>query len=189
MRLFSILGLIFWIIISSSSLSFAHETTAEMIQCWKDRSNQGSITAPFQLGFSYAHGQGVEKNLIEAAKWYRLGAERGDMQAALNLADMYLEGVGVKKNEAKAIEWYVKVAKSESICNAMARLQLIMLTMKYALGSQGVEPDKRKARALFGRLFEIEEAIMERGQGKLHESSEKFDKAIDDLEKIIKKNK
>jgi TPR repeat protein len=189
MRRVSVLGLSFWIILFTASVSFAQGTTAEMIQGWKDRTNQGSVTAPYQLGFSYAHGQGVKKNLVEAARWYRLGGERGDFQAALELAGMYLEGMGVEKNEAEAIEWYVKVGKSESICAAMGRANLLILTMKYSLGGQGVEPDKMKARALFGRLFEIEEAITDRGQDKLHESSEKFNKSINNLEKIMQNSK
>ena len=163
MRRVSIIGLICWIILSTASLSLAHDTTAAMMQSWKDRAKHGSATAPFQLGWSYAHGQGVEKNQVEAARWYRLGAERGDFQAALELADMYLEGVGVEKNEAKAIEWYVKVGKSESICAAMGRANLLMLARNYSLGGHGVGPDKTKASALFDRLFEVEKVIMNRG--------------------------
>ena len=189
MRRISLLGLICWIIFSTASPSLSQDTTAAMIQSWKDRANQGSAFAPFQLGHSYAHGQGVEKNLVEAARWYRLGAERGDFQAALMLADMYLKGVGVDKNEAEAIKWYVEVGKSESICAAMGRLSLLMLAAKYSLGGQGVEPDKTQARALFDRLFEVESAIMDREQAKIQKSSEKFDEALDTIKKMMPKDK
>jgi TPR repeat protein len=181
----SILGMACWIILSTASLSLSQKTTSAMIQSWKDRANQGSAIAPYQLGYSYAHGQGVEKNLVEAARWYRLGAERGDSQAALELADMYLRGVGVKKNETEAIEWYVRVGKSESICAPMGRANLLMLAANYSL----VEPDKTKARAIFERLFEVEKAIMDRGQAKMHESSEKFDKSLDTIMKLMPKVK
>jgi len=189
MRRVSLLGLICWIIFSTASPSLSQNTTAAMIQSWKDRANQGSAFAPFQLGHSYAHGQGVEKNLVEAARWYRLGAERGDFQAALMLADIYLQGIGVEKNETKAVELYVKVGKSESICASMGRLSLLMLAAKYSLGGQGVEPDKTQARALFERLFEVESVIMDRDKAKMDESSEKFDEALDTIRKMMPNDK
>ena len=58
----------------------------------------------------------------------------------------------------------LRVGKSESICAAMGRAQLLVLARNYSLGGQGVEPNKKKALALFDRLFEVEEAIMDRGQ-------------------------
>jgi TPR repeat protein len=89
------------ILLSSSSM--AGGTTPQMIQSWKDKSNQGDVYAPFQLGYCYQEGQGVKRNLVEAAKWYKLGAERGHIHAALMLADMYLKGEGVQRDEEKAI--------------------------------------------------------------------------------------
>jgi TPR repeat protein len=189
MKRVSILGLICLVILSPASLSLAQDTTAAMINSWKERADQGSAFVPFQLGWSYAHGQGVEKNFTEAARWYRLGAERGDFQAAFELAEMYLKGVGVEKNEAKAIEWYVKVGKSESILAPIARVSLLFLARKYSLGEQGVHPDKIKAAALFDHLFEIETAIMDRGQAQLKESDRKFNEALDTIKKVMPKNK
>ena len=178
---FLVLGLICWLILSIPSLSGAEGTTAQMIQSWKDKSNQGDVYAPFQLGFSYQKGQGVKKNLVEAAKWYQLGAERGDFHAALTLADMYRKGEGVQQNEEKAIEWYVKVGKSNGWDAPIARANLLVLARNYSLGGEGVKPNKTKAQALFKRLFEIEMALIERGEAEMNESVQKFNEAADTI--------
>src|SRR3989442_1075837 len=111
MRRVPIFVLIYWMIFLMPSLSLAEGTTTD-IQQWEDAANHGSVFAPFQLGYSYQHGQGVKKNMVEAAKWYSLGADRGDLQAALVLAGMYLRGEGVQTNEGKAIDLYVTIGKS-----------------------------------------------------------------------------
>jgi TPR repeat protein len=173
MRKISIFGMVALIIFCATSVSFAGNTNA-MIQLWKDKANQGSPTAPFQLGWSYAHGQGVKKNLAEAAKWYRLGAKRGDFQAALELANMYLDGEGVQKNEDKAVDLYVKIGKTESILAPIAQIKLLLLARKYSLGGEQVKPDKKKASAMFDKLLEIETAKMNHCKDRMDKSAKKF---------------
>jgi len=185
MRKVILLGLICWLILFTASLSHAEGTTTEMIQLWKDRAKQGDAFAPFQLGVSYQNGQGVKKNLDEAAKWYQIGAERGDLHAALTLADMYRKGEGVQQNENKAIGLYTKVGKSVGWYAPLARASLLVLARNYSLGGEGVKPNKAKAQALFKRLFEIEMALMDKGQAEMDESVKKFNEAADD---IIDKN-
>lgn len=185
MRRIPFLGLVCWMLLFIPALSFAEGTTAGMIQLWKDRANKGSALAPFSLGYCYQHGEGVEKNLVEAAKWYSIGAERGDFQAALELAGMYLEGQGVQRNEEKAIEWYVKIGKSDGEVASMARTKLLVLARNYSLGDQGVKPNKTKARSLFERLFEVEIALMKRCQAQINESVDKFNQAMDTIEKNV----
>jgi uncharacterized protein len=38
---------------------------------------QGNAVAQYHLGFMYLKGEGVPENYEEAAKWFRLSAERG----------------------------------------------------------------------------------------------------------------
>jgi len=184
MKHFLMLGLICWMILITASLSHAEGTTAEMIQSWKDKAKQGDAYAPFYLGASYQDGQSAKKNLVEAAKWYQLGAERGDLRAALTLADMYRKGEGVQQNEEKAIEWYVKVGKSVGWLAPQARVNLLLLARNYSLGGDGVKPNKAKAHALFKRLFEIETALMDKGQAELDESVKKFNQAADTIKNM-----
>ena len=157
-----------------------------MIQSWKDKSNQGDAYAPFQLGFSYQNGQGVKKNLVEAAKWYLLAAERGDLNAALTLADRYRNGEGVQQNEDNAIEWYVKVGKSDGWDAPIARATLLVLARNYSLSGEGVKPNKTKAHALFKCLLEVEMALIERGQAQMNESFQKFNEAADTINNMPK---
>ena len=40
----------------------------------------------------YAQGKGVDKDPIQAIKWYRLAADQGLIQAQTTLASMYHKG-------------------------------------------------------------------------------------------------
>ena len=52
---------------------------------WTPLAEQGYATAQHNLGVMYANGEGVEKNLTEAMKWYRKAAEQGNENALNNL--------------------------------------------------------------------------------------------------------
>ena len=54
----------------------------------------------------YSEGEGVPLNKAEAAKWYRLLAERGNVGAQALLGLMYQDGEGVPQNYAEAAKWY-----------------------------------------------------------------------------------
>lgn len=54
------------------------------------------------MGNSYYNGEGVEKNFVEAVKWYRLSAEQGNAEAQFCLGYCYYSGAGVEKNDAEA---------------------------------------------------------------------------------------
>jgi TPR repeat protein len=180
-----VFGLIFGAIFFQVCLSFAVSDN-DFIRFEKDQANQGSAFAAFQLGYAYQNGKGVKQDPIEAAYWYQKGTEKGDLQAALQLADMYRNGEGVQKNEQKAIDLYVKVGKGEGEVAAIGRLNLLLLARDYSIGGEGVKPNKNKARALFSRLFEIEQAIMNRGQAQMEQSANKALEDTNKLEKMLK---
>lgn len=64
-----------------------------------------------RIAYCYCIGQGVDKNYYEAAKWYRIAANRGYANAQLNLGTLYRNGQGVTKNLAEAARWYQKAAE------------------------------------------------------------------------------
>ena len=72
---------------------------------------QGFAAAQSFLGYCYGTGHGVEKNRVEAAKWYQKAAEQGSAEAQLNLGRCYEDGDGVEKNEFEAVKWYRKAAE------------------------------------------------------------------------------
>jgi hypothetical protein len=54
----------------------------------------------------YANGQGVCRDDIMAAAWYRLAADQGDASAQNNLGIMYANGQGVPQDDEQAVHWY-----------------------------------------------------------------------------------
>ena len=57
------------------------------------RAEQGDADAQYQLGKCYKHGDGVEVNRKESAKWFRMAAENGhgDAPYCLNYVLRQLE--------------------------------------------------------------------------------------------------
>lgn len=66
---------------------------------------QGDPAAQFDLATMYDVGEGVVRDLSEAAKWYRKAAEQGEVAAQYNLAIMFDTGEGVPKDIVKAYAW------------------------------------------------------------------------------------
>jgi TPR repeat protein len=85
--------------------------SAESLQWLKRAAEQGLAPAQMDLGYRYAEGDAVERNLAEAARLYRLAAEQGHSMAQNNLGYLYLQGRGVEKNLDQALKWYRKSAE------------------------------------------------------------------------------
>ncbi len=62
------------------------------------------------LGVCYENGNGVTPSYTEAAKWYRLAAEKGHSCAQYNMGCCYWNGRGVTKSRTTAISWWKKAA-------------------------------------------------------------------------------
>ena len=67
--------------------------------------NQGDPEAQFQLGKIFQDADGVEENLAEAEKWYRLAAEQGHAVAQCNLGEIYYKGRGIEPDYEEALRW------------------------------------------------------------------------------------
>src|SRR5215467_5996096 len=63
------------------------------------------------LGSAYYRGRGVPQNDSEAAKWFRLAADKGNAVARFTLGVMYGEGRGVPQDYAEAARWYRRAAE------------------------------------------------------------------------------
>jgi TPR repeat protein len=98
----------------------------------------GDGQAMANLGFCYAQGQGVERDLEQAVDWYRKGAEAGDGRAMANLGVCYQQGQGIERDLEQAVDWYRKGAEAGN-GRAMANLGFC-----YQQG-QGVERDLEQA--------------------------------------------
>jgi TPR repeat protein len=101
---------------------------------------QGDAKGQQKLGNMYYYGDGVDKDYVEAVKWYRKSAEQGDAHGQGGLADMYYHGYGVDKDYVEAIKWYRKSAEQG---DAMSQFDLgIMYENGYGVDKDYVEAVK-----------------------------------------------
>ena len=63
--------------IDSSSDKIITDSQAKISEDTKKGAEQGDAVAQFNLGVSYANGDGVPENDAEAVRWYRMAAEQG----------------------------------------------------------------------------------------------------------------
>ena len=98
------------------------------------KAEAGDSISQYNLGLMYAIGRGVEKDYVEAAKWYCMASEQGLSLAQSYLGAMYSLGRGVEKDDVEAVKWYRKAAEQ-----GCAEGQLGLGAM-YANG-RGVEKD------------------------------------------------
>ena len=96
----------------------------------------------FARATAAAAGRGVAKNDTEAAKWFRVAADKGYAPAQNDLGFFYAEGRGVKKDDAEAVKWYQRAADQNYPPGQMS------LGMMYAAG-RGVKQSDFDALALY----------------------------------------
>ena len=72
---------------------------------FSDLAKEGDLQACNYLGTHYYLGVGVERDFVEAVRWFRVAALAEDPQGQRNLGVMYLRGLGVKKDFHQAYGW------------------------------------------------------------------------------------
>jgi hypothetical protein len=78
----------------------------------------------------YAQGEGVNKDMLEASKWWLKAAVRGDAAAQYALGLMYVRGDGVAQDLNQALKWWYLSASQgfERAQSALRKLGLIVTT-------------------------------------------------------------
>ncbi len=110
----------------------------------------GSVNAQRELGVMYATGDwSGPKDLAEAARWYRLAAEKGNAESQYDLGFMLLLGEGVAKNTEEGVMWLERAG--ELGCSAFR-----LLVDCYENGYCGVPVNAAKAALWRSRLEEYE---------------------------------
>ncbi len=109
----------------NQNITLAHPTLKTAIPCdypsytpmqkLKKKACTGDAEAQFELARCYDTGNGVKKDSAEAAKWYRMAAERGHADAQLNVgswkvAEEELESINRRR---MAEEMESKIASAE----------------------------------------------------------------------------
>jgi TPR repeat protein len=111
----------------------------------------GSIHAQGVLGVMYETGNwSGPKDLAEAARWYRLAAEKGNPNSQFHLGYMLLLGEGVPKNLDQGLMWLERAAAQEEF------LAFAWILDCYENGDSGVPIDAAKAQHWRSRLEEYE---------------------------------
>jgi uncharacterized protein len=65
----------------------------------------GDPEAQFRLGEMYLEGLGGEQNERQAARWFKLAAEKGHAGAQAQLGRLYVQGIGLAQNTARGLMW------------------------------------------------------------------------------------
>jgi uncharacterized protein len=111
---------------------------ADALQELRQKAGQGDAKAQSYLGDMYYLGKGVQKDHVEAEKWYRMAAEQGNANAQFNLGVMYSIGKGVPQNDSEAFKWF-RMAAEQGDPEAQLRVW-----NSYSLG-KGVQKDNTEA--------------------------------------------
>ena len=90
-----------------------HINYKEALHLFKQSAKLGVQESNFFLGNIYLHGLGVKPNSIEAARYFKLGAESAD--CLNNLGILYLNGDGIKQSNKDAFRCFQKAANKGSI--------------------------------------------------------------------------
>ena len=71
-----ILFIAIWVMVASSAVAQVDQGEIP-IKLLREQAEQGDDRAQYKLGASYARGQGVKKDYVQAMEWYRKAAEQG----------------------------------------------------------------------------------------------------------------
>ncbi|MBD5271193.1 MAG: sel1 repeat family protein [Bacteroides sp.] len=89
------------------------------------------LLSPFQLGELFYAGLGVQQDIEEAVKWYKISADNGHPESSFYCGYAYNIGQGFPKDFAKALKYYYQA--SDYIPNANLRIGLLL---REGLGEQ-----------------------------------------------------
>lgn len=105
----------------------------------KKDADEGDATAQCIVGSFFENGEGVEKSLESAFKYYKMAANQNDSTGLFNLAECFAEGKGVQKSFYKAIHYYKLASKRGN------RFAQTTLGYAYLYGKLGVKKCPEKA--------------------------------------------
>ena len=120
-----------------SGLLGSDETPKESFNWFLKAAEQGRASAQFYVGYFYANGYGIEKDVKLAFDWYSKAADQNSVAALNNLAVCYEHGRGTMIDLEKAVYYY---EKSANLGNVIAQKNLAIC---YKNGT-GVESNPNK---------------------------------------------
>jgi hypothetical protein len=117
----------------------------QAFECYSKLEKKGNAKAQFNLGYMYAHGSLVKRDLAAAFGWYEKASAKDDPRAHYNLSQMYELGEFVAKDSLKAME---HLALANDLGDERAKLKSTLVSAKEALK----HGDRAKALPLFASI-------------------------------------
>jgi uncharacterized protein len=117
-------GLPTWTILGGGYQSYLKGDYRAAYDEWLPLAELGDAEAQYNIGVMYDQGAFVDRNLTEAASWYRKAAEQGFMDAQINLGLLYYRGEGVPGDPTEAARWF-KLAADKGDMEAVDLLKRI----------------------------------------------------------------
>ena len=105
-------------------LRWISEFSEVEFRCLKKSAELGNVVAQAQLGNFYSSGRYVNRDQIEAVKWWTKSADQGNANAQFKLGMCYKYGSGVAKDWNEAIKWLNKAA-NQNYANSKWHLEEI----------------------------------------------------------------
>jgi len=91
------------------------------------KAEMGDADAQYNIGLCYEKGRGVQKDIVEALKWYRKAADQGFPAAECELGSDYIYGeLRVSKDTILGEKW-LKSSSGHGYSNASYLLSLVYL--------------------------------------------------------------
>ena len=120
---------------------------AQALERFLPAAEAGSTSAQYHLGLMYARGEGVERDLAAAARWFERAARAGHGHSQYILGHMNAKGEGIARDPVRAHMWYTAAAANGWWKAREAREKLV---------DAGMSPDQvaqaaRLYRETFGR--------------------------------------
>jgi TPR repeat protein len=90
--------------------AYSRSDYATAMRLLRPLADQGNGRAQILVGMMHELGQGVAKNGVAAAEWYRKAADKGWPSAQGNLGALYAQGLGVPQDYVQAYKWWTLAA-------------------------------------------------------------------------------
>ena len=88
------------------------EPASQHVEVYRQAATAGNVKAQVALAQLYLRGDGVAKDLAEAARWYREAASKhNDANAQYALGVLLERGIGVDKDPIEALLWFQRAAQ------------------------------------------------------------------------------
>lgn len=101
----------------------------------------GDAEAQYRLAGMYLSGQGGDESARQAARWYKLAANKGHLGAQVMLGRLMLEGIGDKPNTVHGLMW-LSIARQSRPSDAEIR------TLHEQAFAAASEMERARARAM-----------------------------------------